>query len=69
MHLSFNAMVHALVDLVDERERRLAQLGERHEVHDRRERALASAWPGITTAQLGAAETRTDAVAIEEKAA
>ena len=33
------------------------------------ERALASAWPGITTAHLVATETGTDAMAIEEEAA
>ncbi len=33
------------------------------------ERALASAWPGITTAQLAAAETGEDAVAGKEEAA
>ena len=33
------------------------------------ERALSSAWPGITTAQLGATEVDTGAVAIEEGAA
>ena len=33
------------------------------------ERALASAWPGITTAHLGATEVDTEAVAIEEETA
>ena len=33
------------------------------------ERALASAWPGITTAQLHSAETGNDAAASEEEAA
>ena len=32
------------------------------------ERALASAWPGITTALLSAAETGRDAVGVEEEA-
>lgn len=33
---SLVALVHALIDLIDERERRARDLGDAHEVHDRR---------------------------------
>ena len=40
VHGTLGALVHALVDLVDEREGAAAELREAHEVQDRRQRAF-----------------------------
>lgn len=40
VHVTLDALVHTLVDLVDEGKGSLSELGERHEVHDGSEGTL-----------------------------
>lgn len=54
VHVALGALVHALVDLVDEGERRACELGEREQVRHGRQGALLRAcqWSSLSVSLL-----------------